>query len=158
MTNTKLLNPQDVFLDLDVATREDLFAFVGAHAQKAGVTLDARAIEHDLMEREGQVTTGLTDSFAIPHARSGNVREVRVLFIRTTRPLDWEMMDESLPQHFFVLLVPEENEGNIHLRMISALAVNLLDDDFRNRVTAASDEAELAEYINSMVRIKGEQQ
>ena len=45
------------------------------------------------------------------------------------------------------LLVPEENEGNLHLMMISKLATCLLEDDFKETLKSVTDKKELKDYI-----------
>jgi PTS system fructose-specific IIA component len=45
------------------------------------------------------------------------------------------------------LIVPKEAAGNEHLMMISQLATNLLEDEFRDEVKSATDKSVLKEYI-----------
>ena len=47
----------------------------------------------------------------------------------------------------FALIVPKEAAGNEHLMMISQLATNLLEDEFRDEVKSATDKSVLKEYI-----------
>ena len=144
---TNLIDESKVFLDVNVSSKDELFAFAGERAVELGVCRDAAAVAAELMEREGQMTTGLTDGFAIPHTKSVHVDKVAVLFVRTQSAIAWETMDGIDPTCFFVLLVPHENEGNIHLQMISQLATCLLEDDFKARVRSAGDVDELVEHV-----------
>ena len=98
---------------------------------------------------------GLQDGFAIPHARSSYVEKVSVFFIRNVSKLDWETLDDSEVHNLFALLVPEKNEGNIHLQMISQLATCLLEDDFKSTVQSSTDKNELKEYILSKITQEG---
>ncbi|WP_298579466.1 PTS sugar transporter subunit IIA [uncultured Olegusella sp.] len=155
MTQTKLLHDNDIYLEVDAATKEELFAFIGACAVAHGVAGDANAVAEDLMERERQMPTGLTSGFAIPHTKSPNIDAVDVLYLRTNAPIAWESMDEEPTQYFFVLLVPEANEGNIHLKLISELATRLLEDDFIDKVKSMQDAHKLAAYINDSIEKQG---
>ena len=56
-------------------------------------------------------------------------------------------MDGTDVKYVFSLLVPKENEDNIHLQMISKLAVCLLEDEFKNFIQSCNDAVELKEYI-----------
>ena len=56
-------------------------------------------------------------------------------------------MDDSEVHYLFALLVPKENEGNIHLQMISKLATCLLEEDFKDKIKSTSDKSELKDYI-----------
>ncbi|MCR5630393.1 MAG: PTS sugar transporter subunit IIA [Atopobiaceae bacterium] len=149
----ELLHEHDVFLNVEAHSKGELFSFIAQQAKKLGVTKDAAALETDLMCREEQMTTGLTDCFAIPHTKSAHVERVEVFYIVTKEPLSWETMDGDKAQYFFVLLVPEENEGNIHLQMISALAVCLLEDEFTQYIKASTDASELIDYINLQIHL-----
>ena len=146
MSDTRLITEQDVFLDVDATTKEELFSFISEQAVRLGVTDDAEGLAADLMDREQQISTGLTDGFAIPHTKSARVKHVEVFYLRTRSPIPWETMDSDEAGYFFALLVPEENKGNIHLQMISALAVSLLEDDFKETVKSCSDQVLLGRH------------
>lgn len=151
--SNELLHEHDVFLDVEVHSKKELFSFIAEQAKKLGVTKDVAALESDLMGREEQMTTGLTDCFAIPHTKSAHVEHVEVFYVVTEEPIPWETMDGDKAQYFFALLVPEENEGNIHLQMISALAVCLLEDEFTQHIKSSTDAVELIDYINSQIHL-----
>jgi PTS system fructose-specific IIA component len=158
MQPVRLIDVRNVLLDAAVSSKEELFDLVAVRAEEEGVTSDPEALVGDLEAREGQLATGLMDGFAIPHTKSANVQKVSVFFVRTKEPIAWEMMDDSQARYFFVLLVPLENEGNIHLQMISELATCLLEDEFKSRVKSSDNSAELGDYINGKVIIGGEEQ
>ena len=153
MSDTRLITEQDVFLDVDATTKEELFSFISEQAVRLGVTDDAEGLAADLMDRERQISTGLTDGFAIPHTKSPRVKHVEVFYLRTKAPIPWETMDSDEAGYFFALLVPEENKGNIHLQMISALAVSLLEDEFKGTVKSCEDATELTDDIAEHVQL-----
>jgi len=153
----ELLHDYDICLDVDASTKEELFAFAGERAVEHGVASDAAAVAEDLMARERQMATGLTKGFAIPHTKSSHVDAVDVLYVRTNAPIAWEAMDDEPTQYFFVLLVPEANEGNVHLKMISELATCLLEDDFIAKVKHMDEPHELASYVNASIDMQGKE-
>ena len=104
-----------------------------------------------MLNREKEFSTGLQDGFAIPHARSSYVKKVSVFLIRNKSRLNWETLDGSEVHNLFALAVPVENEGNIHLQMISQLATCLLEDDFKETVQSSNDQNELKKYILSKI-------
>ena len=87
------------------------------------------------------------DGFAIPHARSNHVKKAAILYLRTDEAIEWGTMDDKKVNYLFSLLVPEQNEGNLHLQMISKLATCLLEDEFKNTVKSATNKLELKDYI-----------
>ena len=136
---TGLIEDNYIFLNEDYKSKQELLSFIAAKAEELNICDTKEGLLKDLLARE--------DGFAIPHARSSHVKKVSVFFIRNKSVLDWETLDDSDVHYLFALLVPKENEGNIHLQMISKLATSLLEDDFKDKVKSTSDKSELKNYI-----------
>ena len=143
---TGLIEDNYIFPNEDYKSKQELLSFIAAKAEELNICDTKEGLLKDLLAREAEFSTGLQDGFAIPHARSSHVKKVSVFFIRNKSVLDWETLDDSDVHYLFALLVPKENEGNIHLQMISKLATSLLEDDFKDKVKSTSDKSELKEY------------
>lgn len=144
---TGLIEDNYIFLNEDYKSKQELLSFIAAKAEELNICDTKEGLLKDLLAREAEFSTGLQDGFAIPHARSSHVKKVSVFFIRNKSVLDWETLDDSDVHYLFALLVPKENEGNIHLQMISKLATCLLEDDFKDKIKSTSDKSELKDYI-----------
>lgn len=144
---TDLIKEQYIFLNEDHHSKEEVLRFIASKAEEYEICDTAQGLLEDLLKREEEFSTGLQDGFAIPHARSEHVKQVSVFFIRNKSKLDWETLDDSEVHNLFALLVPEQNEGNVHLQMISSLATCLLEDDFKEKIKSSTDTSELKEYI-----------
>lgn len=144
---TGLIEDNYIFLNEDYKSKKELLSFIAAKAEELNICDTKEGLLEDLLAREVEFSTGLQDGFAIPHARSSHVKKVSVFFIRNKSVLDWETLDDSEVHYLFALLVPKENEGNIHLQMISKLATCLLEDDFKDKIKSTSDKSELKDYI-----------
>lgn len=144
---TGLIEDNYIFLNEDYKSKQELLSFIAAKAEELNICDTKEGLLEDLLAREAEFSTGLQDGFAIPHARSSHVKKVSVFFIRNKSVLDWETLDDSEVHYLFALLVPKENEGNIHLQMISKLATYLLEDDFKDKIKSTSDKSELKDYI-----------
>ena len=144
---TGLIEDNYIFLNEDYKSKQELLSFIAAKAEELNICDTKEGLLEDLLAREAEFSTGLQDGFAIPHARSSHVKKVSVFFIRNKSVLDWETLDDSEVHYLFALLVPKENEGNIHLQMISKLATCLLEDDFKDKIKSTSDKSELKDYI-----------
>lgn len=134
------------FLDEHLVSQEDVFAFVGEQAKQLNLCDDSSQLTHDLKEREKEQTTGLMDGIAIPHAKSASVIHPSIIVVRNEFPISWETLDGAPVQHIFALLVPEQ-QNTLHLEILSRLATNLLDDDFKRRVLSEREPHQLSEYI-----------
>lgn len=144
---TGLIEDNYIFLNEDYKSKKELLSFIAAKAEELNICDTKEGLLEDLLAREAEFSTGLQDGFAIPHARSSHVKKVFVFFIRNKSILDWDTLDDSEVHYLFALLVPKENEGNIHLQMISKLATCLLEDDFKDKIKSTSDKSELKDYI-----------
>ena len=139
-----MIREEYIFLDVDVASKEQLLDFVSEKALKMGITDNKEGLKSDFLKREAEYSTGLQNEFAIPHAKSEYAKETAVFFVKCKNPLDWETMDDTKVKYVFALIVPTEKAGNEHLIMISKLATSLLEDEFKDPVKS-----------NRQVNVKG---
>ena len=142
-----MLQENYIQLDVDKKSKEDILDYISNIALKNEVTDNQSALYQDFMDREKEFPTGLADGFAIPHARTDNVKKIAVMFIRNKTGIEWGSLDDQKVNYLFALLVPQHYEGNVHLQMISKLAACLLEDDFKETIKLSSSKAELKEYI-----------
>ena len=70
-----------------------------------------------------------------------------VLFIRLKQEIEWETFDDSTVKNVFALMVPKEDEGTVHLEMLSRLATALLEETFIQQIQRSEDKTQLVELI-----------
>ena len=110
------------------------------------------ALIEAFLERESEFSTGLQDSFAIPHAKTNFIKKPTVLFLKLSEPISWETFDGQPVSNVFALLVPKEYEGKEHLKMISNIATLLLEDDFTELIKNSNDVEILEKNIYEAMR------
>lgn len=140
---------ENILFDLKVSTQEELFEAMAAYAEKINVTNEAAKVCEAFLEREKEYSTGLQTGFAIPHAKSPYVLKPTVLFIRLETGIKWETFDDSDVQNIFALLVPKEDEGKLHLEMLSRLATALMEEQFIQQVQENTSKTDLMKLINN---------
>lgn len=151
-----LIARDNIFLNQKFSDKKEIFSFLASHAVAQGWAEDANKIEADLWERENQYSTGFESQIAIPHAKTENVFQAGVIFIRLAKPIDWESLDDQPVQIIFGLLVPESGAKILHLQIINSLASQIVDDEFREHLFAIDDEEELFQYMKSRIAIEEE--
>ena len=149
-----LIARENIFLNQSFSDKQSVFRFLASHAVKQGWAENAQKIEADLWERENQYSTGFENQIAIPHAKTANVSQAGVIFIRLQQPIAWESLDDQPVQIIFGLLVPEAGAKLLHLQIINSLASQIVDDEFRDRLFAANDEDELFQFMQSRIEIE----
>lgn len=152
MTDTisakEVFNTDHVIMNLDAHSQEDVFRAVASAAERDGVTASADDLFQGFVQRESEVTTGLMDGYAIPHAKTDAANCAAMYYVRTLTPLAWETMDGSDVTNLFCLIAPAKSENNPHLVLLSALASCLLEDEFKTSVAQAATAEELVSLVN----------
>lgn len=143
---------ENILLNVNVKDKKDLFVYIASYAKKKQIIDDEQKLIKAFINRELEVSTGLQDSFAIPHAKSNCIMEPTVLYLKLLHPIEWETFDNEPVQNIFALLVPIKYEGTLHLEMISRIATSLLDDEFIMMVKNSSNIDELEKTIVSAMK------
>jgi fructose PTS system EIIA component len=137
-----------IMLDQDAYSREDALRKIAEKGAELGITDDADALYKAFLAREGMGETGMTDGFAIPHAKSADIKKAAVVVFKNKTPLDWPSFDEKPVTCAIALMVPDGEAGTEHIRLLSKTAVLLMDAGFKALVRESSDAAEIASAVN----------
>ncbi|MDH0341739.1 PTS IIA-like nitrogen regulatory protein PtsN [Chromobacterium haemolyticum] len=145
----KILTPEHVLLDLDVASKKRVFEQVGLLVENTrGI---ARSEIFDcLFAREKLGSTGLGQGVAIPHGRARGLKEAMGVFIRLKAPIPFDAPDGKPVQCLFVLLVPEQ-ATDLHLQVLSELAQLFSSRQMREQMLGISIPDELYQLLNNWV-------
>lgn len=132
-----MITTNQIYLDQTWHSKEDVFDFISAEAERYSITTNRAQLAADLWERERVYSTGLQDHFAIPHTQSEVVTRPAVMVIRLREPIDWESHDGKPVKYIFAILVPKGHVDVSHLQIISSLATLLLEDSFKEAIAEA---------------------
>ncbi len=135
-------------LDQAAATREEALQAIANKACDLGFADDPAALYDAFIARENMGETGMTDGFAIPHAKCDAINSACVIVFKNKTPLDWPSFDEKPVTCAIALLVPAGEAGTEHIKLLSKTAVLLMDAGFKNLVRESSDAAEIAAAVN----------
>ena len=105
----------NILLNVDVNDKNELFAYIASYAKKQNIIEDEARLVDAFLAREAEVSTGLQESFAIPHAKANFIKEPTIIYVKLKHPIEWETFDEKPVQNIFTLLVPDKYKGTIHL-------------------------------------------
>ena len=142
----ELITQDDVLLDVDAATREDLLSRAAAFmAARHG--LSAPAVRDALTARERLGSTALGHGVALPHARMQGLRKPVAAFLRTRAPIAYDAPDGRPVSQFLVLLVPAEAREH-HLELMGCAACQFADRDFRVRLKSAANSSAVADLFD----------
>ena len=140
---------ENVFVKQSIGTREEVLRFICDKAAELGAVDDADTAYEAFLAREAMGETGMTDGFAVPHAKSDDIKEAAVIVVKNDRALEWPSFDEKPVDVAIALLVPGGEAGTTHIKLLSKTAVLLMKDEFKNLVHGTDDAAAIADAINA---------
>ena len=150
MTNTPIISPDLVLLDVDAgADKEVVITRLAGLLASAGRASDARELERATLARESQSATGLPGGIAIPHCRSTAVKVPSIGFARLRPAVDFGAPDG--PADLVFLIAAPDGAGAEHMKMLSGLARALVRPDFVNSLRAANTDAEIVALVEGVV-------
>lgn len=148
MKITQLLTKHTIILDLDAHSKQEVLTELIGQLDQAGNLLDKEKFTQDILAREAQSTTGIGDGIAIPHAKSAAVQVPAIAFGRSISGIDYDSLDGQ-PAHLFFMIAASEGANNDHLDALSRLATFLMDENFRNKILAATSVEEVLNAVTN---------
>jgi len=142
-----LLPPPHVLAQVDVTSKKRAF-------EEAGLLFESlhglsRALVTDsLFSRERLGSTGLGHGVAIPHGRIKGLKTPMAAVFQLLKPIGFDAPDDKAVTLLIFLLVPEAATQK-HLEILSEIAELLSDVDMRQRLTGATDAAQLHDLLTA---------
>ena len=142
MNVAEMIDERLVSFSYEASTKDDVLNGLGQMMFKAGKVDDPDLYIKGLYQRETEFTTGIGHGFAIPHCKSNCVKEAAFTLVKLNHPVEWNSMDTK-PVDYVIMLAAPDTSDNVHLKMLSKLAVNLMDEVFREGIRSAKNIAEI---------------
>jgi PTS system nitrogen regulatory IIA component len=132
-----LLDPESVRLINSVTSKKRLFQELGeVAASTCAVKADEAAVA--LQERESLGPTGVGHGVALPHARISGLSEVKGIFMRLERPVEFDAVDKKPVDLVFALFAPE-GAGVDHLKALAVVSRTMREPGLCAKLRANSD-------------------
>ncbi|MGI6229983.1 MAG: PTS sugar transporter subunit IIA [Tractidigestivibacter sp.] len=138
-----------VYLDNPATSVDEVLRFLSKTAVSYGVATDADKVFEAFKTREAEGTTGMMGGFAIPHAKCSDITQATVIVVKFSGEVEWDTMDSKPVRCAIALLIPDNGEQTKQLRLLSKVAVLLMDAGFREKVLAVTEPQQISDLINS---------
>ena len=145
----ELFSEDHIYIDESSTTQDEAFKFIASIAKKHGYVKSEEDFYHGLQKREKEATTGFNDGIAIPHSKNSTVISPGVFLIKFKNPIEWDSLDGKKITTAFALTIPEDGAEN-HLKILSTIAKELIDDDVRNTVIKETDSQKLYNLVKGI--------
>ncbi|WP_162012758.1 fructose-specific PTS transporter subunit EIIC [Streptococcus sp. S784/96/1] len=131
-----LLKKDLMLLDLQAISKEMAIDEMITQLVDKEVVHDFDVFKKGIMTREEQMTTGLGDGIAMPHAKNIVVAEPAVLFAKSNKGVDYQSLDGQPTDLFFMIAAPQ-GANDTHLAALAELSQYLLKDGFADSLRKA---------------------
>ncbi|MBO1337200.1 fructose-specific PTS transporter subunit EIIC [Streptomyces sp. VRA16 Mangrove soil] len=142
---SEMITADLVDLDLSAPTKDEAARSLAERMVTLGRVTDLDGFLADVAAREAQMPTGLDGGIGIPHCRSAHVTEPTLAFGRAPRGIDFGAPDG--PADLIFLIAAPAGADDAHLTILSSLARQLMDEDFKAALRAATDAGRAAALI-----------
>lgn len=146
----KVISEKLIFLDEDLHKQQEILEFIAKKAFDNNYILEEEKLLTAVKKRENEISTAIGYLIAIPHGKTDTVKSPFISMVRISNKIHWTEDNDEMVQLIFLIGVPEKSEGKLHLKFISQLSKNLLDDDFREGLLTKKDKKEVFEQLNSI--------
>ena len=147
MRITDLLKKQSISLTAKPSNKQEAINEAVRLMTAAGNITNAGEYRRAVFEREKEGTTGIGEGIAIPHGKSGAVREAGLAAMRIPGGVDFEALDGEPVTLLFLIAAPE-TESKVHLEVLSRLSAMLMRENFVERLRSAASVAEFLSVID----------
>lgn len=139
-----------IVLNVDGTTKESIIENLAKALSTYGKLKDVDTYIKAVKEREKEITTGFGGGIAIPHGKSDAVRESCFMFAKLKNKVDWKSMDQQPVDMVFLLAIPNQEAGTTHLRLLSKIAVAIMEPNFVEDLRNADTIEEINTIINTI--------
>lgn len=146
-----MLNPQAMIQTATPMDRDKAIDTIINRLVRENYVANAAVLKEAVLAREAESTTALGMHIAMPHAKTNAVRQPIIGVLKHDQGVQWESLDGTLPQLVFLIAVPEQSHDT-HLKVLQQLSKNLMHDDKRQRLLDTTNEAELYETLQRIIK------
>lgn len=137
-----VLKKEVIKCELESTTKEGVIHELLGLLVKNGKLASVDEAYRCVMAREAQMSTGIQEGVAIPHAKTGEVKELIAAIGIKKEGLDFQSLDGKPSKIFILTLSPIDRIGP-HVQFLAEIAKVLQNDDERKKILNATTPEEV---------------
>ncbi len=141
-----ILTLNNIQLNIEAQSRDDVLKYLAQFAVQNGLATDADKVLNKYLKREEEGSTGMQDGIAIPHAQDATIHSSAMLVVKLAQPVEWQTFDGKPIDTVISFLIPE-NDSGAHLKYLSNTAKLLTHEDFVQELHQAKTKEEVFNLI-----------
>jgi PTS system nitrogen regulatory IIA component len=137
MLISEIITQNLVFSLNNISSKKRLFQEIATNIA-IDCSLSVKTVLTALQNREQLGPTGMGNGIAIPHARIENISNIKGMFIRLEKPINFDSMDKQKVDIIFAILAPIDS-GVDHLKALAKVSRLLRDRDICSKLRSTED-------------------
>ena len=148
MKITNFISKKSIALGVHPTTKLEAIDMLVDLLMTAGAVREREVVRRDVLAREAQGSTGLSDGLATPHAQNAAVKKAFISLITVPEGVNFDSIDGK-PARLLVLLAAPLKAGDTAMTEMGRLAVLLMNEDFREALIRAKTPEEVIKIIDA---------
>lgn len=136
-----LLSTEAILLDLTETDKTQLLHFLCTRISEMYPDIDPQQFFTDIMKRENDLSTGIGNHIAIPHAFAGFAKKIHLLFATHTG-VEYDSLDGKPVNIFFMLAIPP-NENKLYASFLMKISQLMRTSKLRDALMNAKSPKEV---------------
>ena len=145
---TDFLSKKSIALGVHPTEKHEAIDMLIDLLMTAGAIKDKEVVRRDVLSREAQGSTGLSDGLATPHAQNAAVKRASISLITVPEGVNFDSIDGK-PARLLVLLAAPVKAGDEAMTEMGRLAVLLMNEEFRENLIKAKTPDEVLKIIDA---------
>ncbi len=146
-----LLKADTIVIPLTATTKEAVLDELIDRLDQAGRLNSKEGMKTSILAREAQGSTGIGEGIAIPHAKTGAVKQPSICFGLSPEGIDFDSLDQQ-KAHLFFMIAATEDANQAHLETLAMLSQMLMDDAVRQQLMTATTKEQVLELLTKKER------
>ncbi|MBU5593862.1 fructose-specific PTS transporter subunit EIIC [Amphibacillus sp. MSJ-3] len=155
MNMNDLMREELMILSSKSTSKKEILDEMTRKLVETGAVDDYDTFRQAISEREENMTTGIGDGIAMPHAKNQAVKKTSVVFAKHPTGIDFDSLDGQ-PARLFFMIAAKDSANDTHLSILSNLSKLLMNKNFTEALYAA-DTPQSAKAIISLAEAGLEQ-
>ncbi len=145
-----------IFVELKQKNKKNTISTILDHLADKGKidTKDKKEISKAIFQREEMGSTAIGNHIAFPHTRTNSVKDIVICIGLSKEGIDFDSLDQE-PVNVVALLLSNQKEAGLHLKMLAFLARILRDKYLVQRLKNAKDGEEVIALLDKQQQAIG---
>jgi PTS system nitrogen regulatory IIA component len=135
--------------DLKATNKRDALAEMVEKICEERDLKDQDIILEMLLNRESLGSTAIGKGVAFPHGRTLAVRDLSIVFGRSSSGIDFDAVDKKPTHLFFLIIAPPQDKDNLYLQVLGRMVDIIKENSARDQFMAAEDFSTLQSLVGS---------